>query len=232
MTFWLDFEKFLTNSQILWHPMTKKIEFWWVFVTACCRKASLSLPLKFRRTLGSWAVLYKRADVRDHSQYNLWMIEVKIFLSNCEYLRIFLRICKFWGTKVLNRYSKLILSKETQFCKLKNSQWSDCRLPKNLLKNDEKQFLFHLKSSFDIKSSYALFVLLIFWFLISWFFDHIGKRLDKKAIVILKFMNSPIGKLIITTQILPNISRIKRNQTMKFGVLTKTRNDLKPPETI
>ena len=102
---------------------------------------------------------------------------------------------------------------------------------KNLFKNDEKHFLFHLKSFFDIKSSYALFVLLIFRFL-SRFFDHIGKRLDKKAIVILKFMNSPMGKLIITTQILPNISRIKRNQTMKFGVLTKTRNDLKPPETI
>ena len=141
-------------------------------------------------------------------------------------------ICKFRGTQVLNRYSKLIFSKETQFCKLKNSQWSDCHLPKNLSKNDEKHFLFHLKSSFDIKSSYALFVLLIFRFLISWFFYHIGKRLDKKAIVILKFMNSPIGKLIITTQILPNISRIKRNQAMKFRVLTKTRNDLKPPETI
>ena len=115
---------------------------------------------------------------------------------------------------------------------MKNPQWSDCRLPKNLFKNDEKHFLFHLKSSFDIKSSYALFVLLIFRFLIFWFFYHIGKRLDKKAIVILKFMNSPIGKLTITTQILPNISRIKRNQAMKFRVLTKTRNDLKPPETI
>ena len=113
---------------------------------------------------------------------------------------------------------------------------------KNLFKNDEKHFLFHLKSFFDTKSSYAPFVLLIlkalmllsfFWYLdfCPDFFDHIGKRLDKKAIVILKFMNSPIGKLIITTQILPNISRIKRNQTMKFGVLTKTRNDLKPPET-
>ena len=49
------------------------------------------------------------------------------------------------------------------------------------------------------------------------FFSYGEKRLDKKAMVNLKFITSQTGQQIITIQILPNISRSKDNKTMKFG---------------
>ena len=49
-------------------------------------------------------------------------------------------------------------------------------------------------------------------------FGHVGKRLDKKVKVNLN-MTSQTGKQIITIHILPNISRSKGNQTIKFGQL-------------
>ena len=57
----------------------------------------------------------------------------------------------------------------------------------------------------------ALFVLKIFKFL-SRFFEHVGKRFDKKAEVNFKLMTSQIGKQIITIYILPNISSSNGNQ--------------------
>ena len=47
-------------------------------------------------------------------------------------------------------------------------------------------------------------------------FGHIGIRLDRKAKVTFKFMMSSTGKQIITINILPNISKNKGNQTIKF----------------
>ena len=49
-------------------------------------------------------------------------------------------------------------------------------------------------------------------------FGDVGKRLDKKVKVNLN-MTSQTGKQIITIHILPNISRSKDNQTIKFGQL-------------
>ena len=64
----------------------------------------------------------------------------------------------------------------------------------------------------------ALFVLKICTFL-SWFFGHIGKRLDKRAKVISRFVTSRTGKQTIVINILPDISKNKSNQTKKFGRL-------------
>ena len=66
----------------------------------------------------------------------------------------------------------------------------------------------------------ALFVLKICTFL-SWFFGHIGKRLDKRAKVISRFVTSRTGKQTIVINILPDISKNKSNQTKKFGRLTE-----------
>ena len=41
----------------------------------------------------------------------------------------------------------------------------------------------------------------------------------RKIRLILKFMTSQLGKQKIAIQVLPNISRSKGNQTMKFGQL-------------
>ena len=50
------------------------------------------------------------------------------------------------------------------------------------------------------------------------FFDHVGERLDKKAQrLISKFMTLQTKRQKITIHILPNISRSKVNQTIKFG---------------
>ena len=88
------------------------------------------------------------------------------------------------------------LRSETIFCKWKP------------YKNDEKCFLFHLK---------VLFVLQIFKFL-PWLFGHLHKNsLIRKIASISKFMTSPARKL--KNSILPNISRNKGNQRMKFGQL-------------
>ena len=64
----------------------------------------------------------------------------------------------------------------------------------------------------------ALFVLKICTFL-SWFFRHIGKRVDKRAKVISRFVTSRTGKQTIVINILPDISKTKSNQTKKFGRL-------------
>ena len=74
-------------------------------------------------------------------------------------------------------------------------------------KFDEKCFLFYAKNSFSF-SRYSDFS--------PDFLGHVRKRLDKKAKFISKFMTSETGKQKITNHILPNTSRMKRNQTMKF----------------
>ena len=51
------------------------------------------------------------------------------------------------------------------------------------------------------------------------YFGHVGKQLDRKAKVNLKFMLSSAGKQIISIHILPNISRSKGIETMKYGYL-------------
>ena len=48
------------------------------------------------------------------------------------------------------------------------------------------------------------------------FVGYVGKPFDKKAKVNFKIYGAITGKLIITIHILPNISRIKGNQDMKF----------------
>ena len=48
------------------------------------------------------------------------------------------------------------------------------------------------------------------------FFDHVRKRLDKKAKFNLKICDFTDWKINIKIHILPNISRNKDNQTMKF----------------
>ena len=54
----------------------------------------------------------------------------------------------------------------------------------------------------------------------SEFLGHVGKRIDKKAIrLISNFIMSQAGMQIITIYLLPNISRIKGNQTVKLGQL-------------
>ena len=62
----------------------------------------------------------------------------------------------------------------------------------------------------------TLFFLKIFKFLSS-IFGHVEKQLDQKNKLISKFMTSQSGKQTIAIHTLPNISRIKGNQTMKFG---------------
>ena len=56
---------------------------------------------------------------------------------------------------------------------------------------------------------------------LSRLFDHLGKPLDKKLRLIPKIMTSQTWEQIITVQILPNISRSKGNQAIKFGQLIK-----------
>ena len=68
-------------------------------------------------------------------------------------------------------------------------------------KNDEKCFLFHLKSCFS---------------------SHIKKRPDIRLIS--KFMTSQPGSQSVAIQILLNISRNKSNQAMKFRQLIKYNN--------
>ena len=69
-----------------------------------------------------------------------------------------------------------------------------------------KIFLFHLKSSFHFK------VIKVFGLTFR-----LKNDLIRKIRLISKFMTSEPGKQINAIQILPNISRSKGNQTMKFG---------------
>ena len=48
-------------------------------------------------------------------------------------------------------------------------------------------------------------------------FVHVGKELDDNSISI--FLTPSTGKLIITTHVLPNITRSKGNETITFGQL-------------
>ena len=75
-----------------------------------------------------------------------------------------------------------------------------------------------MKNAFYFTSK-ALFVLKIFKFL-SWLFSHVKKQLDYKGKVDLKF-NDITAWLANNFNIytLPNISRSKGNQAMKFGQL-------------
>ena len=65
----------------------------------------------------------------------------------------------------------------------------------------------------------SLFVLEMFSFLF-WVFGYVEKRLDEKAMVYVKIYDVTGWTKIITIHILPNISRSKGNQTMKFAQLT------------
>ena len=67
-------------------------------------------------------------------------------------------------------------------------------------KNDEKCFLFHLKSSFRSKDKRL--------------FGHVGKTAWLERLTS-KFMTSQAGLQTIAIHILPNISQSKGNQTMK-----------------
>ena len=95
---------------------------------------------------------------------------------------------------------------------------SDSRIPKNLgffqfneslLKMMKNTFYFMLKT---------LFFLEIFTFL-SWLFGYVEERLDKKLWLISKFVIPQSAQQIIAIHILPNISRSKGNQAMKFNQL-------------
>ena len=66
--------------------------------------------------------------------------------------------------------------------------------------------------------SKALFALKIFRFL-SARFDHVEKQVVGKVKLISKFMTSHSGKQTVAMHTLPNISRSKNNQTVKFGLL-------------
>ena len=69
-------------------------------------------------------------------------------------------------------------------------------------KNDEKYFLFHLKSSFPDQ---------VIWIFVLTFWSCRKKGLIGKVRLISKFFTH------IIIHILPNISRSKGNQTLKFG---------------
>ena len=65
----------------------------------------------------------------------------------------------------------------------------------------------------------ALFVLESFKFF-PWPFCYIEKRLDKKVMVVnFKIYDVTTGQQTITLHVLPNISRSKGNQAIKFGQL-------------
>ena len=75
-------------------------------------------------------------------------------------------------------------------------------------------------------TSEKLFSLLRYLDFYPGLFSHVVKRLSRKLRLISKFMTSQTVKPIIAIHILPNISRSKGNQTMKFGQLieNKVRN--------
>ena len=80
-----------------------------------------------------------------------------------------------------------------------------------LFNNDEKCFLFHLKiKAFCSQDNYF-----------SVLFSSICRKTTLLERLISKFMMSEPGKQTIAIHILPNISRSRGNQTMKFGQLIK-----------
>ena len=95
---------------------------------------------------------------------------------------------------------------------------SDSHLPKKIvicliespLKNDEKCFLFHLKSSFRFQD------ILVF---VTTFWSCRKNGLIRKIRLTSKFTTSQPGLQTIAIHILRNNSRSKGNQTMEFGQL-------------
>ena len=67
-------------------------------------------------------------------------------------------------------------------------------------------------------TSKALFVLKIFK-LLAWLFGHVSTSWIKKIKLLSNFMTSQPGEQIIVIHMLPNISRSKDNETMKFAHL-------------
>ena len=119
--------------------------------------------------------------------------------------------------KYFTRFSFVMLHSEScnNYC-LK----SDSHLPKKLcyllnwkpFKNDEKSFLFHLKSFFRFQGiCFAVFV--------ATFWSCKKNGLIRKIRLTSKFMTSQPCLQTIAINILPNISQSKGNQTMKFGQL-------------
>ena len=97
----------------------------------------------------------------------------------------------------LTRPERCTLRSETTFRKWK------------LFKNDEKCFYFTLKGPFVLKTfKFCLDVLVM-----------LKNSLIRKISLILKFMTSQPGKQTIAIHILPNISRSRGYQTMKFDQL-------------
>ena len=84
-------------------------------------------------------------------------------------------------------------------------------LTKNTFKMIKNYFYFTLK---------VLFLPMIFKFLFL-LFGRINKRFDQKDRLISKFMMLQSGTQIIAIHILPNITRSKDNETLKFGQLTE-----------
>ena len=75
-----------------------------------------------------------------------------------------------------------------------------------------------LKAFWKLMKNTFYFMLKVLFFLkiltfLFWLFGHVGKRLDKKA----KFVTSQTGKQSV--HLLPNISKSKGNQIVKFGQL-------------
>ena len=77
-------------------------------------------------------------------------------------------------------------------------------------KNDEKCFLFHLKSSFPSQD---------IWVFVTIFWSYGKNGLIRKIRLTSKFMVSQTGLQTIAIHLLPNISQSKGNQTIKFGQL-------------
>ena len=78
-------------------------------------------------------------------------------------------------------------------------------------KNYEKRFLFHLKNSFRSQDIWVFANFLIMY----------KNGLIRNIRLFLEFMTSQPGYQTVAMYILPNISRSKGNQTMKFGQLTE-----------
>ena len=80
-----------------------------------------------------------------------------------------------------------------------------------VFKNDDNTFYFMLKT----------ILFLTIFTLLSWLFGCVEIRLDKKAKINFKIMTSETEQQIITIHTLPNISRTKGNQSIKFSQLIK-----------
>ena len=81
--------------------------------------------------------------------------------------------------------------------------------------NHEKYFSFHLKSSFRSQD---------IWIFVLAFWSCRRNDLIRKKSSMSKLLTSQPGWQTITVHILPNISRSKGNQTLKFGQLIEYNN--------